>query len=264
MRIGILGDGDTAAARAAAVAARLGADLVFGPASLVGVADLDAILARLDVAFVTVPAAWHHEVTAAAAKRGVHVLLDWPPAASLPECEAIVRLAEEAGVEVGISRPLRWMPALAERPGDWRASLTLLDGTVAGDVPAWPRHVADAADVCCALARSASIRRADAAAVRTGAAWPEAVAFTLRFHSGAYAQVGLRRGDATTTTVYAADAGHQLSTTLSGAALGLDIALEAETQAFLDALGAGQPAPVSILDGLQTMRLVERLMERLR
>jgi hypothetical protein len=33
---------------------------------------------------------------------------------------------------------------------------------------------------------------------------------------------------------------------------------------FLAAVAAGRPAPVSILDALHTLRLVERVMERLR
>ena len=40
--------------------------------------------------------------------------------------------------------------------------------------------------------------------------------------------------------------------------------IERETQAFLRAVAGQHPAPVSILDGLHTMRLVERLMEKLR
>ncbi|NBB72745.1 MAG: hypothetical protein GVY35_03585, partial [Bacteroidetes bacterium] len=40
--------------------------------------------------------------------------------------------------------------------------------------------------------------------------------------------------------------------------------VEHETAAFLDALTADQIPPVTALDGLHTMRLVERLMEQLR
>jgi hypothetical protein len=40
--------------------------------------------------------------------------------------------------------------------------------------------------------------------------------------------------------------------------------LAAETRAFIEAVAARRAVPVSMLDGLHTMRLVERLMKHLR
>jgi predicted dehydrogenase len=216
-------------------------------------------------------------VAQAAARHGVHLFLEWPPATSIRECESIVQLAEEAGVEVGVSRPLRFHPLL-DALGDQRVHLIVLRQEVDANTPAfWPPRCADALDLCCALAQSHSIQRIDAEAVPRHAAWPEAIAFALRFHSGTYAQVSLyRRQQPGDDLLYVAGADMQLESDLEGTTLhghpspgdavtrAGQSAVEQETTAFLDALKAGQIPPVTVLDGLHTMRLVERLMEQLR
>lgn len=242
-------------------------------------AHLNDFLAEVEAVFVTVPTAHHFAVAEAAAKRGVHMLLEWPPATSIKECQAMVQLAEEAGVEIGVSRPLRFHSLFAALPAAWRAELILLRRTVPTTVSAsWPRWLADAVDLCCALAQTSSVQRVDAEAVRIGAPWPEAVAFGLRFHSGTYAQTSLRRSETTPgSQLYVAGPGFQQEadfhdTSQSAAnvpgseAYGNDPAslLHAETHAFVDALLDRRPVPVSALDGLHTMRLVERLMGKMR
>jgi len=237
----------------------------------------DELFQDTDVAFITVPTASHYHVAQAAARHGVHLFLEWPPATSICECESIVQLAEEAGVEVGISRPLRFHPLLSAL-GNQRAHLIVLRQEVDASTPAfWPPRCADALDLCCALAQSHSIQRIDAEAVPRHAAWPEAIAFALRFHSGTYAQVSLyRRQQPGEDLLYVAGANAQLESDLEGTTLrghpplgnratGMGPSpVEQETDAFLDALTIGQIPPVTALDGLHTMRLVERLMEQLR
>lgn len=265
MKVGIIGAGRHAAARRQAVAALPGVTVQ----GVLGAGPLGVFLERLDAAFVTVPTAEHFRIAEAATKRGVHVFLEWPPATSIRECQAIVGLSEEAGVEVGVSRPLRFQPVFETLPPAWRASLILLRRAIpASQEAAWPRWLAAAADLCCALAQSSSVQRIDAEAVRSSTAWPDAVAFALRFHSGTYAQVSLRRTtDEAAHTCYAAGGDFAVEATLEenendpGAYAS---AVARETQAFVQALAGQQPAPVSILDGLHTMRLVERLMEKLR
>ena len=229
----------------------------------------------VDVAFVAVPTADHYRIAEAATKHGVHVFLEWPPATSLRECRSIVQLAEEAGVEVGVSRPLRYH-ALFDALGDARVQLITLRHEVGRDTLAfWPPRCAEALDLCCALAQSHGVDRIDAEAVPRNVAWPEALAFALRFQSGTYAQVSLARR--------ARPAGY------TGAVVGPRIQLEAdlaadavyqegrrakapddrslverETAAFLEAIAQGRVPPVTVLDGLHTMRLAERLMARLR
>lgn len=268
MNVGIIGTGAQGQARERAVAALPGVTV----RSLHDAEPLDTFLEQVDAVFVTVPTAEHFRLAEAATKQGVHVFLEWPPATSIQECQAIIGLSEEAGVEVGVSRPLRFHPVFERLPKQARASLILVrwEMSIEGDA-AWPRWLADAVDLCCALSKSSSVQRIDAEAVRSTSAWPDAVAFGLRFHSSTYAQVSIRRGSgAAGGTLYAAGPGFEVEAALgendagSRAYVSEPSLVEAETQAFLQALAAQQPAPVSILDGLHTMRLVERLMKKLR
>ncbi len=268
MKVGIIGAGEHAAARGQAVEALPGV-------TFEGVLDggaLNAFLDQIDAAFVTVPTAEHFRIAEAATKRGVHVFLEWPPATSIRECQAMIGLSEEASIEVGVSRPLRFHPVFETTPPAWRASLIVVRREVpaTGDA-AWPRWLADAVDLCCALSQSSSVQRIDAEAVRSTAAWPDAIAFGVRFHSGAYAQVSIRRTTGPAGgAFYAAGGGLALEAEIEENAARPEAyeatasPIERETQAFLRAIAGQHPAPVSILDGLHTMRLVERLMEKLR
>jgi predicted dehydrogenase len=283
LTVSIIGRGQHADRRAAVVADR--SDTVLhrrarAPDSATGDPLDEALFDASDVLFVTGPTAVHFRLAKAALKRGVHVFLEWPPATSLPEAEAMVDLAEESGSEVGVSRPLRFHPAVEALPDEGRATLIVLRQEVDGVTPAfWPPRCADAIDLCCTLARSHSVQRIDAEAVPHSAAWPEAMAFALRFHNGTYAQISLYRchqpaGD----RLYVAGSDFQMEADWSGTEpvhrraasgavdviAGAESLIERETHAFLDAIAAGRIPPVSVLDGLHTMRLVERLMERLR
>jgi len=287
MNVSIIGSGQHAAVRRTTITAHPDVERVAQQTRGPDWVDADALsadelFADIDVAFVTVPTAAHYHVAQAAARHGVHLFLEWPPATSIRECESIVQLAEEAGVEVGISRPLRFHPLL-DALGGQRVHLIVLRQEVDTNTPAfWPPRCADALDLCCALAQSHSIQRIDAEAVPRHAAWPEAIAFALRFHSGTYAQVSLyRRQQPGEDLLYVAGATTQWESNLDGTALrghpvgGPDAPSEQnalndrspiaqETDAFLDAIAADQIPPVTALDGLHTMRLVERLMEQLR
>ena len=268
MKVGIIGTGQHAAARAQAVEALPGVTLK----GVLEAAPLGPFLEQIDAAFVTVPTAEHFRIAEAATKRGVHVFLEWPPATSIRECQAMIGLSEEARVEVGVSRPLRFHPVFEEIPAAGRASLMVLRREVpAAGEAVWPRWLADAIDLCCALAQSSSVQRIDAEAVRSTAAWPDAVAFALRFHSGAYAQVSIRRTSGPARSVFyaaggsfAVEADVEENDVEPAAYESAALPLARETQAFLHALVGHRPVPVSILDGLHTMRLAERLMEKLR
>lgn len=266
MRVGILGRGVPVEARRAVLASVDGVEVVVASAAVdepMAVMAEGALPDEIAVLFLEGPTAAHFRMARAAAAEGVHVFLGWPPATSLVECEGILQRAEEAGVEVGVSRPLRFHPGVATLPSDARAQLVVFSGVVSSEgPPAWPLWLADGIDLCCAMARSYSVQRIEAEAVRDGGIWPEAVAFSLRFHNGTYAQVNLRRGNPEGGTLYVGGGGFQSEVVLKPT--DHRAGLVAETRAFLYAIQAGQPAPVSVLDGLQTLRLVERLMRRLR
>jgi predicted dehydrogenase len=236
--------------------------------------DLEALLREVDAVLISVPTSMHYQVAQAAARRGVHLFVEWPPTTSLRECEAVVRLAEEAGIEAGLSRPLRFHPVFSRLPPSWQARLVLVRQALSREAPDWQRHLADALDLCCALVRSYGVQRIEAEAVRPDATLPEAVAFGIRFHNGAYAQVQLRHHEAWAGgTCYIGGAGFQGEADLPGEppqaapsepASTADSLLAAETRAFIEAVAARRAVPVSMLDGLHTMRLVERLMKHLR
>ena len=271
MTVGLIGSGAEAAARKAALET-FGADVRFLDAVPDFAAVLDAgddalpdvlgtFLDTVEAVFVAVPTSQRYQVAAAAAKRGRHVFLEWPPATSARECEAVVRLAEEAGVEAAVSRPLRFQPDVRGLSPTARADLIVLRQTLAtGAEPLWPHRLADAVDLCCALARSHSVQRVDAEMVRGPASQPEAAAFGLRFHSGTYAQASLWREASATLHLYAASPSATLDAPLAEPRA---LLLQTETHAFLQAL-QNHAVPVTALDGLYTMRLLERIMERLR
>lgn len=228
-------------------------------------------LQGVDVLFVGVPRADRFQIASQAARSGTHIFLEWPPATSIRECSALVRLAEEGGLECGVSRPFRFCPLLSSVGGDWRANTVSL--TLRGDVhvledgasqiayPRLSRVMADAVDLSCALVGSSSVRRVDAEAARDESLQPSATLFSLRFHSGAYAQVFIRlNGTTAKPTVFASGNGVHLEGTVTELGEGL----HHETSAFLTALTEGRPVPVTALDALHTMRIVERLQGLLR
>jgi predicted dehydrogenase len=65
-----------------------------------GTADLDELLAHpgLEAVHVATPVALHAEVAIAATRRGLHVLVEKPLAASLAQARAVVAAVEDAGV----------------------------------------------------------------------------------------------------------------------------------------------------------------------
>jgi predicted dehydrogenase len=279
MTVGLLGTGPFSDARRTALAAH--PQVVLAPPApplpdLVAMAraevedGLDQVLGgyldALDAAFVAVPPSDHFRVAEAVIRRGVPAFLEWPPAASVSECATLVDVAEEAGVEVGVSQPLRVHPAVAALPPDRRAALILVRREVVfpeASAPPWSRWLAETLDLCCTLAQSHSVQRVDVEAVRRTSAWPVVVAFGLRFHSGTYAQVSLRPAEKTPRgTLFVADSEGDREIDLT--TVPLDHLITFETRAFVDALLAQQPAPHPVLDALQTMRLTERMLAKLR
>lgn len=226
-------------------------------------ARLVAWMQERDVVFIATPPAERFRVTEIALREGAHCFVAWPPAPALRELEQLNRLAEEARVEVGVSRPLRFHPALRSVWDKTPPALLVFRQQVGGHgVVPWHARLAEVVDLCCALAHSSSVLRIEGEAVRGGPTWLEAVAFGFRFHSGTYAQVLMwRDGHDMTSELYLARTGWHHWLRLEKTE---DRLVQAEVAAFLQALAARQPAPVSLLETLQVLRIVERLMGRLR
>lgn len=301
LRIGVVGVGQRGTTRAEAVAAR--DDVV-----LVGVTDADAaradalanrhdtaayrsaatLLAACDAVCIATPTRDHFLIAEAAAKDGRHVFLEWPATTSVAECERLVALSEEAGVEVGVAHPLPIAPLLASRPAGWRPRLVALD-LPAGGI-SWPFLMAGALDLAAALARSADVPRLDAEADRRGALL-DTVGATLRFRAGTLVHL-LLGAAAASTRLFVAGRDHRATVARLDAPLGFDappgfgappgfdappgfgpgrgssrtrvVADRDGFGGFLDALTAGRPTPRTALDALHAMRLTERLLAKLR
>ncbi len=226
-------------------------------------ARLAAWMRELEVAFIATPPAERFRVTEIALREGVHCFVAWPPAPALQDLERLSRLAEEARVEVGVSRPLRFHPVLQDVWKSTPPELLVYRQQVGGHgVVPWHARLAEAVDLCCALACSSSVLRIEGEAIRGGPTWLEAVAFGLRFHSGTYAQVLMwRDGGDTTPELYLARTGWHRWLRLEAED---EPPHRAEVAAFLQALAGHQPAPVSLLETMQVLRIIERLMSRLR
>ncbi len=238
-------------------------------AGAVGQTPSPETLEKVDVLFIGAPRGERSRLAGEALRCGVHLFLEWPPATSVRDCAALVRLAEEAGLECGVSRPLRFAGVFETVAEGWRADVIAMSmngdrvSPDHGDAVPSPatRTMADAVDLACALAKTSSVRRVDAAAARNESAQTDATVFSLRFHSGAYAQVFIRlNGSAAPPVIYAAGRGVHVEGRMDG----LNAALRRETEAFLAAIAENRPPPVSALDALQTMRIVERLQAHLR
>ncbi|MEM8556969.1 MAG: Gfo/Idh/MocA family oxidoreductase [Bacteroidota bacterium] len=282
LRVGVVGVGRQGAVRARHIAedARL---------RLVGVADADVsraeavaaactttpyastalLLDACDAVCVATPTRDHFLLAEAAAKDGRHVFLEWPATTSVDECERLVRLGEEAGVEIGVAHPLPVAALLASRPHGWRPHLVSLH--LPADGLSWPFLLAGALDLSVALAGSADLPRLDAEADRHGALLGT-VAATLRFRSGTLAHLLL--GDAVEAPrLFVAGQGRRATAHRLDAPLAFDddaptrpgaSAADDGFDGFATALATERPAPRSALDALRTMRLAERLLQKLR
>lgn len=210
----------------------------------------------LDLVFIGVPPARRYEAAAAALRAGAHVYLEWPPASSIRECADLVALAEESGREAAVSRTLRW--SVHPPPDPWRARVISIEMHGAESLT---RAFAATIDLAFMFAGSASVGRIDAEAAYDARRAVTSVAASLRFHSGALAQALIRSaGDPVAVKVYAAGTGEELTSEARSDAP----ALRAEAVAVLDALREHRSVPGSAHDALQTMRVVERIMSRLR
>lgn len=298
MKAALIGTGPHTKTRAEVIRAVAGVTLAEHLPEATAVGVIQRREAAFDVVFVSAGAGRRVEIAEAALRQGRHVFMEWPPAASVVELERLAARAEEAGAEVGVSRPLRFHPLFEAVPRSAQAELVVVNTRfAAGSHPAWDRHLADVLDLCHVLAGArvgpgAGVRRLDAQAVRTseGARF-EAIAAGLRFHSGTYATLSFRRALQTTATeqhLHASGSEVRLEATLDGPAFCLrqgeetplragdeypaeaedlsfaEALLHRETHAFLCALADGRSVPVSVRDALATLRLTEGLMQQLR
>jgi len=127
---------DASPERAQAVSAKLG-----NIASYTDYKDLIQS-ADIDLLYIAVPPALHHEITLYALQAGKHIFCEKPLANSLEEAQELVAAAEKAGVITAMNFPLNYSPAIA------KFSSLLSEGYL-GDLrrieltmhfPQWPRE----------------------------------------------------------------------------------------------------------------------------
>ena len=254
------------------------------PLTVVGPPDLRAALAATAsgarVVVVGGPVAERGAHAEAAVRDGAHVFVLWPPG---PDVAALAALADEAGVEVGVARPLGLSSVLAGLPAGWSARLVTVGVVARPDGPlgraGWRTLLAGAFDVCLTLADARDATRLDAVAERDGDAL-RAVALAMRFPNGAYAQATVRFSDRAgdDLALYASRPGSRvearsldgpLCIEADGETVPLDgpphaDALVAEVAAFARAADAGRRAPYPLDRALATQRLADRVREQLR
>ena len=238
----------------------------------------EASVPYADVVVVGGPPGERAEAAGRAVARGAHAFVLWPPGVSAAELDALGARAEEAGVEVGVARPLATAALLAGRPEAWAARLVTLSAAAAPGRPlaraGWPTLLAGALDVAAAFAASRDVARLDAEAERDGAAL-RAVAVAVRFRNGAFAQLSLRQAahaDRDEVSLYASRPGSRVEARSLRGPLCLDGGAAPapprpapdEAVSFVRAVAAGRPPGYVVSDALATLRLVERVQERLR
>ena len=125
LRIGLVGNGAVARLHAAALQGEPGVRIVgvFGPnrdrvSAFAGefglelaTTDCDALLAQVDAAVITSPSALHPRQASAALRRGCHVLVEMPAAASANEARRLMELAAGEDRVLVAAHTVRWSAA---------------------------------------------------------------------------------------------------------------------------------------------------------
>ncbi len=249
--------------------------------------DVVDMAASLDTVFLSAPSVYLYPLASRIVRNGVHVFLDWRSGSSIKEYEELARLAEEAQVDVGLSRPLRSHPFFDALPAARPASTFLVQRDLCGRSAIRFQHaLEEAVDLCCYYAHNVDVRRLDAQVVRDGRVQPHTLLASLRFQNGTYVHIQLREGvPVPRHSLQAAGPGFREDVELAESLaqrppsgkgefpgnkasitrLSTRVDLQTlEIQAFLDAIHNGAPAPSSIISGLQTRRLIEKLRKSLR
>ena len=246
------------------------------------------VIESVDVVFIAVPGGYACQLATRALYLGRHVFLGRTALPTLGECKSLAALAEEAGAEIGISRPMRFHPLFQLLPDEMRAtSLALHHASKTYDAVRFQQMLEDAIDMSCTLAGTCEVLKIESQQVQNSPVHPGSLMVGFRFQNGTYAQIQLRQGvPFYHHTIYAGGGSYELDADLISHVLHVrrlgenendssrlafeshtlpcNDLIEKETTLFLSALAENKPAPVSIFDGLKTLRLVEGIRHNLR
>lgn len=87
---------------------RVAAERVGAPLHYTSVEEIDT--GKVDGVFIVTPNPQHAPLTIAAARRGLHVIVEKPMAPTLAECQAMIDAAREAGVVLAVAHCMHWTP----------------------------------------------------------------------------------------------------------------------------------------------------------
>ena len=251
-----------------------------------------ASISYLDAVLISVPSAFMYTVTQFCLRAGLHVYLDWNSSVSISEYEKLARLSEEAGTELGIDLPLRFHPLFNTVPAKRAASIFRIQRTFSTPSTLLFQQAIDQAfELCYHYSLTSELQRIDAQLVRSTSSIPNALLASLRFQNGTYAHVYISQASPIESYVLqASGTGFNIEVDMLHTVLRQAHPLQRENteenalspgafevtplpqhnlhevalKAFVEAIAVGKPAPASILDGLQTKRIIEKLRKCLR
>ena len=246
----------------------------------------------LDIAFISVPLIHTFQLAKHAIREGTHVFLDWHSSPSLREFEELAYLAEEAGVEIGVSRPMRFHPLFDRLPPNRAASaISIQHDLTEHSSRLFQQSLEEAVDLCCCYAIHGDARKLDAQLVRSTLSSPDTLLAGVRFHNGVYAHIQIRLGVFSPRySLFASGVGFHIDVDLIRGAMQSNLRkpiidskenayerpafelsdtpevdlIESEIQSFTEGITLDKPILNSILNALQTMRLLEKLRGCLR
>lgn len=267
-----------------------------------GYASYEALLADPDVeaVFITTPNDQHLDQTVAAAKAGKHVLVEKPMALSVADCEAMIAACADAGVALGLGFQQRHAPVHREMrrlvESGALGDIVLVRGEWHTAYPAWTNWRADpkkaGSDILSAvgvhvfdllsfLIDSDVAETAQIVDYSDETGFDQTIAAALRYDSGAIGTVTLTRraktlensvfvlgtkGSATGVATLGMAPTGRLATVIDGVAETRDFPVidlyAAQFAAFADKVAKGQTPNASGLDGLKSVALCERLLDK--
>ena len=249
-------------------------------------------LDQLDVLLISVPAAYMYTVTEQVLRNGLHTYLHWNTSISISEYQKLAGLAEEAGSELGIDLPLRYHPFFSRIPSRRSASvLSIQHALTSPSTHAFQRAIEQSLELCYQYANRSEVQRIDAQVVRSTPPTPDTLLASIRFQNGTFVHLHIYQpAQKPSHTIFASGTGFSIEVDLEQGTMkqvqrsaeehpqengyqqsafevstlpsvSLD---EAALSAFITAVAEERPAPVSIFDGLQTKRIIEKLRKCLR
>ena len=249
---------------------------------------IEAFFQDIDLLMLAVPPEHMYSVTEQALRSGLHVYMNWSTVFSLSELEALACLAEEAGAELGVDLPLFFHPVFDVLPAKRANAILSIQHHIDPDDARSFQHALDEAiEMCYHFANTGDVRRIDAHMVKGMGFVQEHLLAGIRFQNSCYAHIQVSRAKKSTHyTLHASGSGFNIEVDLNkgiliqqstaeqenantlsafeAVSLNADNLEERALKAFIEALHSGKPAPTSILDGLHTRRITEKLRTCLR